>query len=53
MKEIKIDNVESITHLDGVKVTGISNRKEHIENAAKEVLSNKAVFNALKRLSDK
>ena len=52
MKKIKIDNVESITHLDGVKITGISNRREHIEMAAKEVLKNKSVYNALKRLAD-
>lgn len=52
MKKIKIGNVESITHLDGVKVTGIANRKEHIEQAAKAVLNNKAVYNALKRLAD-
>ena len=53
MKKIEIKNIDSIIHLDGMNISKLDNRNGEVKKAMEEVLENKDVYNALKRLADK
>lgn len=50
---MEIKNIDSIIHLNNMNITEIGNRDERVKKATEEVLKNKSVYNALKRLADK
>lgn len=52
MNNFKVNNIDSITHLDNIEIPKMSNHEERVKKATEEVLKNKAVYNALKRLAD-
>lgn len=52
MDKLKVKNIGCITNLKNVPISAMDNHDERIEQAMHEVLQNKAVYNALKRLAD-